>query len=226
MFIGHFGLGFGAKTAQPRVSLGTLFLAAQFADLLWPTLLLLGVERVAIQPGITLMTPLNFEHYPVSHSLLLQLVWGALLGLIYGLLRRNWRGALLVAALVPSHWLLDLFMHRPDLPLFPGDSPLLGLGLWNHPVAAQLLEAVVFFGGLRLYLRHTTARNKAGVYVLGGLVAFLLLIQVGNLLGPAPTDVDALAWAGQLQWLIVLLGYWADRNRTARAVAPAAVAGR
>ncbi|MCC3155678.1 hypothetical protein LJ737_00405 [Hymenobacter sp. 15J16-1T3B] len=224
MFIGHFGLALGAKTAQPRVSLGTLFLAAQFADLLWPTLLLLGLERVAIQPGITHMTPLNFEHYPISHSLLLQLVWGAALGLGYGLLRRNWRGAALVALLVPSHWLLDLLMHRPDLPLFPGHSPLLGLGLWNHPLAAQLLEAVTFFGGLASYLRHTAARNKAGVYALWSLVAFLLLIQVGNLLGPAPTSVTALAWAGQLQWLIVLWGYWADRNRAAvPAKAPAAL---
>ena len=63
MFIGHFGVGFGAKRFAPAVSLGTLFLAAQFADLLWPTLLLLGVEEVRIDPGITVVTPLDFVHY-------------------------------------------------------------------------------------------------------------------------------------------------------------------
>ena len=69
MFIGHFALGFATKRVAPQVSLGTLFLAAQFVDLLWPTLLLLGVERVSIDPALR-GAPLRFEHYPVSHSLL------------------------------------------------------------------------------------------------------------------------------------------------------------
>ena len=68
MFIGHLGLAFGAKTAAPTVSLGTLFLACQFADLLWPMLVLLGVERVAIAPGATAMTPLDFVSYPYLFS--------------------------------------------------------------------------------------------------------------------------------------------------------------
>ena len=66
MFIGHFGVGFGAKCIAPKLSLGMFFIAAQFIDLLWPTLLLLGVERVQIAPGATAVTPLIFEHYPVS----------------------------------------------------------------------------------------------------------------------------------------------------------------
>ena len=80
MFIGHFGVGLGAKKAAPSISLGTLFLAAQFLDLLWPTFLLLGWERVKIQPGMTVMTPLNFTHYPLSHSLLMACIWGVLFG--------------------------------------------------------------------------------------------------------------------------------------------------
>jgi hypothetical protein len=60
VFIGHFGVGFGAKAAAPKTSLGTLFLAAQFTDLLWPSLLLLGLEKVEIAPGITRVTPLDF----------------------------------------------------------------------------------------------------------------------------------------------------------------------
>src|SRR6186997_1593750 len=122
MFIGHFGVAFAAKRPAPRVSLGTLFLAAQFIDLLWPILLLLGVERVRIAPGITTVTPLDFEYYPISHSLAAVLGWAVLVGGASFLVRRETRGALIVAALVVSHWFLDLLMHRPDLPLVPGGS--------------------------------------------------------------------------------------------------------
>lgn len=83
MLIGHFGVGFGAKSAAPKVSLGTLFIAAQFIDLLWPTLLLLGVETVRIVPGATVVTPLLFEHYPISHSLIAVFGWAGLVGGIH-----------------------------------------------------------------------------------------------------------------------------------------------
>jgi len=89
MFIGHFGVGFGAKAAEPKLSLGTLFFASQFVDLLWPTLLLLGVEHVEVVPGITKVTPLDFVDYPISHSLLWSVVWGALFGLVYWLIRKK-----------------------------------------------------------------------------------------------------------------------------------------
>src|SRR5687767_15093434 len=123
MFIGHFGLGFGAKRFAPAVSPGTLFLAAQFADLLRPTLLLMGVEEVRIDPGITAATPLDFVHYPCSHSLLAMVAWGAVFGVVYKLARRA-RPAigLLLAALVVSHWVLDLVTHRADVPLTVGGA--------------------------------------------------------------------------------------------------------
>ena len=220
MFLGHFGLGFGAKTAQPRVSLGTLFLASQFADLLWPNLLLLGIERVRVVPGLMTVSAFDFVHYPFSHSLAMDLLWGLLLGLGYWLLRRNAGGALLVGLLVPSHWLLDLLVHRPDLPLFPGASPLLGLGLWNSMLGTQVAEALVFFGGLYLYLRRTRARNRRGRYGVWGLVTLLLLIHVSALLSPEPTSTAAIGWGCQLLWLPVLLAYWADRHREAAASEP------
>ena len=215
MFLGHFGLGFGAKTAQPRVSLGTLFLAAQFADLLWPNLLLLGIERVRVVPGLTMVSAFDFVHYPFSHSLATDVLWGLLLGLGYWLLRRDAGGALLVGLLVPSHWLLDLIVHRPDLPLFPGASPLLGLGLWNSMAGTQVAEGLVFFGGLYRYLRGTRARNRRGRYGVWGLVALLLLIHVSALFSPEPTTTAAIGWGCQLLWLPVLLAYWVDRHRVA-----------
>ncbi|GAA4040286.1 hypothetical protein GCM10022409_27680 [Hymenobacter glaciei] len=221
MFIGHFGLGFGAKAAQPRVSLGTLFLAAQFADILWPNLLLLGVEQVRMVPGLMVVSSFDFVYYPFSHSLAMDVVWGLLLGLSYWLLRRNAGGALLVGLLVPSHWLLDLVVHRPDLPLFLGSSPLLGLGLWNSMAGTQAVEALFFFVGLYGYLRTTRARNRQGCYGVWGLAAFILLVHISSLLSQEPMTTAVIGWGGQLLWLPVLLAYWVDRNREVRAGTPA-----
>lgn len=216
MFIGHFAAGFGAKAAEPRASLGSLFLAAQFLDLLWPTLLLLDLEHVEIEGGITGLTPLEFTSYPISHSLLMVCLWGVLLGLAYGLVRKRTRGALVLGLLVVSHWVLDLIVHRPDLPLYPGPSPRLGLGLWDSLPGTLLVEGLLFVVGLALYLRVTRAKNRAGLYGFWTLVGFLVLIHLGNVLGPPPSSTTAIAWVGQLQWLLVGWAYWLDRNRVAR----------
>lgn len=217
MFLGHFAAGFGAKALAPKVSLGSLFLAAQFIDLLWPTLLLLGIERVRIAPGITKVTPLDFVHYPVSHSLLAVIGWAVLFAVVYQLLRRYPRGALVLGAAVVSHWLLDAAAHRPDLPLYPGSHTLVGLGLWSSLPATLAVELGLFGGGAWLYARSTAATDAAGRWGLWGLIAFLLAVYVMNLLGPPPPSVEALAWAGHAQWLLVLWGYWVDRHRRPRA---------
>lgn len=221
MFIGHFGAGFAAKRAAPRLCLGWLFLAAQFLDLLWPTLLLLGVERVAIVPNTTAVTPLVFEHYPVSHSLAAVVGWALVLsGGYWALERRRGQGvrraAAVVAALVLSHWLLDALVHAPDLPLTPGGGgPRVGLGLWNSMAATLLVEIPLFAAGVWVYARSTRARDTAGRVGLWALVGFLAAIHAGNLLGPPPPSVAAIAWVGQAQWLIVLFGFWLDRHRVA-----------
>lgn len=217
MFIGHFALGFGSKAVVPAVSLGTLFLAAQFADLLWPLLLQLGVEQVAIVPEHTDVTPLDFLSYPISHSLLTLVGWGALLGLIYWVARRHVLGAVVIGLLVVSHWVLDFVVHVPDLPVYPG-GPEAGLGLWQSKVATVLVEVPLFAAGVWLYLRSTTARDRIGRYALWALVALLGVIYFANLFGPPPPDVATLAWVGHLQWLFVALGYWVDHHRTAAAV--------
>ena len=213
MFLGHFGVGLAAKPLAPKASLGTLFLAAQLIDLLWPTLLMLGLERVRIAPGNTLVTPLDFEHYPISHSLAAVLVWALAFGVLYQLMRRYPRGAIVAGALVVSHWLLDLLMHRPDLPLYPG-SARFGLGLWNSMAATLVLELALFSAGLWLYLRATRALDRTGNWALWALVAFLLLIFAGNLFGPPPERVMDIAIVGHAQWLLIFWGYWIDRHRT------------
>jgi hypothetical protein len=215
MFLGHFGVGFGAKAAAPRTSLGSLFLAAQFIDLLWPTLLLVGLERVEISPGITRVTPLDFTSYPISHSLLAVVVWAALFASVYFLLRRYPRGAWVCGLAVISHWLLDLVTHRPDLPVLPTSSLRLGLGLWNSLSATLVFELAIFAVGIGLYCRTTKPLDRKGSIGLWTLVSFLLVVYFGNLFGSPPPDTTALAWVAQAQWLIVVWGYWIDRHRRA-----------
>jgi hypothetical protein len=221
MFLGHFGLGFGAKRVAPQPSLGALFAAAELADLLWPSLLLLGIERVAVAPGATVMTPLDFERYPYSHSLVALILWGAIFGAVYAIVRRSRTlAAMTLALLVVSHWFLDLLMHRPDLPLTLTGSARYGLGLWNSRTASLVLELVFFGVGVWIYLRTTAPRDRIGSAGLWGLIGFLLLIYLASAFGPPPPTAGAVPWAAQGMWLIVAWGYWVDRHRTVHTSRP------
>ncbi len=214
MFIGHFAIALGAKKYAPQVSLGMLFLACQLADLMWPNLVLLGIETFEIEPGNTVLTPLRFTHYPYSHSLLTLLVWGVLLAGIYSLIRGGGKRAAMVITIVAiSHWFLDFLTHRPDMPITPNETNLVGLGLWNYPVLAVPVELLLFAFGIWIYIRHTRALDRIGTYGLWGLVIFLVAIYAANILGPPPPSVVVVAWSAQALWLIVALGFWVDRHR-------------
>lgn len=212
MFLGHFAVAYAAKPLAPRMSLGTAFLAAQFLDLLWPTLLLAGVETVRLAtPGST--PPLIFEHYPVSHSLLAVLGWSLVAGAIHFTLRRDGRSAAVIAALVLSHWILDLVVHVPDLPLAPAMDLKVGFGLWHWPLATLALELALFAVGVFAYTRDTRPLDATGRYAHVSLVVFLLVIHFANVFGPAPKEVAPVAWVGQAQWLLVAWAYWVDAHR-------------
>jgi membrane-bound metal-dependent hydrolase YbcI (DUF457 family) len=213
MFIGHFAVAFAAKRAAPAASLGTLFLAAQFLDGLWPVFLLLGIERVEIHPGDTAFTPLNFVHYPVSHSLAMTLVWAALFALAYAWFTKDRRAALVAAALVASHWVLDWLTHRPDLPLYPGGSARVGLGLWNSVAATLVIESLMFAAGIVVYLRATRSRDRTGTVSFWMLIVFLIAAYLGAAFGPPPPDVQTLAWTALAGWLIIAWGFWVDHHR-------------
>ncbi|RQW01227.1 MAG: hypothetical protein EH225_09730 [Calditrichaeota bacterium] len=213
MFIGHFGTAFAAKKVAPGPSLGTLIMAAQFIDLVWPLMLLLGLENVIIDPGHTAVTPLDFANYPITHSLLGVLGWGILFGLVYFLIKKNLKNSLVLGLLVLSHWILDLLVHIPDLPLIPGLSLKVGLGLWNSLAATLILEGFIFLGGVLLYTTATRSINKRGMFAWWGLVIFLMIVYSGNIFGTAPPDATSIAVVGLSQWLLVAWGYWIDRNR-------------
>ena len=217
MFIGHFAVALAAKRAAPAVSLGTLFLACQLADLVWPNLVLAGIERFSIVPGITVVTPLNFEWYPYSHSLVALAGWAGVVALIYRAVRKAPAQALLViGTLVISHWVLDVVSHRPDVPLTLGGDTRLGLGLWNSRPATVIVELLMLVGGIVLYVATTRPIDRIGTFAFQGLILFLLAINIGNMYGPAPPSVAAVAWSAQALWLVVAWGYWIDRHRITR----------
>lgn len=211
MFIGHYGAAMAAKKVAPRTSLGMLVFAAQFLDLLWPILLLAGVEHVEIAPGITKTSPFNFIDYPISHSLLMTVVWAALVGGAYYALRR--RSGVVIGLLVLSHWVLDFLMHRPDLQLRPGSETRVGLGLGNSLTATVVLEVVCFGIGLWLYTSSTRAKDSIGRYGFWSLMAVLFLGWVSTLLSGPPPNVASIGWGGLGMWLAVPWAWWADKHR-------------
>lgn len=216
MFLGHYGVAFAARRASPRTSLGTLTFAAQFLDELWPILLLMGLEQVRIVPGLMAASSLDFVSYPISHSLVTAVGWAILIGLVYFAIRRDGRGAWVVAAAVSSHWLLDVPVHRPDLPLWPGSRVLVGAGIWNSVWLTAVLELGILAVGLVIYLRYTRSTDCIGRWGLGALVLLLVLIWVGGIFGPPPPNEHALAVTTLGIWLFVPWSYWVDRHRELR----------
>jgi hypothetical protein len=213
VLLGHYGIAFAAKRLAPRTSLGTLFFAAQFADELWPVLLLLGAEQVRVVPGLMKANPFDFVSYPYSHSLLMAVVWGALIGTIYSVMRRNQHGAWVVGLLVVSHWFLDVPVHRPDLPLWPGSSVKVGLGLWNSIPITLVLELGLFGWGIASYLRITRARDQVGTWGLWAMVALLLLIFASGFVSTPPPSQQAVGLVTLGLWLFVPWAAWVDRHR-------------
>ena len=221
MFIGHFGVALAAKRVAPRTSLGTLVMAAQFVDLLWPVFLLLGVERVVIAPGTTVVTPLDFVSYPLSHSLLADMGWAFLFAGIYKLAKHDSRGAVCLWFVLISHWLLDALSHQPDLPLYPGSSTYVGLGLWNSRFWTLVVEVAIFAWGAKLYARATRPRDAVGSLAFRSFIGLLFLFYLVSLFGPPPPSEKALAWGSLGVWIFVIWAYWLDRHRQSSFAPPA-----
>jgi len=215
MFIGHYALALAAKRAAPRTSLGTLFLAVQLADMLWPAFLLLGWEQAHLVPGPNPFLILWLDSIPISHSLLTLIAWGVLFAAVYRMRTGYAKGAIVVALGVVSHWVLDVVTHRPDMPLYPG-GPKLGLGLWNSVPGTVIIEVGMFAAGTWIYLRTTRARDAVGRYGLGALLTLLGLSYGGSLLGGAPPSMRAIEIGGIIfGWLFVVWAAWGDKHREA-----------
>lgn len=213
MFIGHYAVALGAKKFAPQTSLGTLVAAAAFLDLIWPVLVLLGVEQVEITPGITAFTSLDFVSYPYSHSLLSSIAWGGLFAAVYFMRRRYLPGAIAAGLLVVSHWVLDFASHRPDMPLTPWDDTRLGLGLWFSVPATLAVESAMFAVGIALYVQVSKPVDGIGKWGFVAFMAFAVLIYLSAGFGPPPPSVTAVAASCLGQLLFVALAAWIDRHR-------------
>ena len=174
----------------------------------WP-----ASSSATIAPGDTAFTPLRFDSYPVSHSLLTVAAWGAAFGAVHFWRKRRPRGRARARRLAVGHWVLDFVSHRPDMPLWPG-GPRLGLGLWNSVPATVVVELLMFAAGLGSRSRPRARATAIGRWGFVGLAALLLLIYAANVTSPPPPSMEAVGWAGVLGGLLLLgLAAWIDRHR-------------
>jgi hypothetical protein len=217
MFIGHFAVGFAAKRAAPRASLGTYVAAALFLDFLWAEFLLLEIERVHISPGDTAFTPFDFVSYPWSHSLAMAVVWSLVFGFGHYLLRRDKATAKMLGAVVFSHWILDWVTHRADLPWAPGIGVKTGLGLWNSVPATIVVEVAFFLAMAWWYERATEPLDSIGKWAWYAMIGLLLCIYGASLGPPPPPGGERLvAFVTMSLFIFVPWAAWVDRHRVFR----------
>lgn len=217
MFLGHYAVALGAKKLARNTSLGTLFAAATFLDLIWPVFVIAGLEAVNIEVGATDFTPLDFSHYPYSHSLLASTAWGGLFASVYYFVTRRKRpdaaiAAITLGVLVVSHWVLDAFAHRPDLPLTPWGSERIGLALWNSVPGTLIVEVLLFAMGLWLYITSVKPLSRRRATALAGLITLFLIVYFAAAFGPLPPSGTAIAWSALGQWLFVICAAWVDHR--------------
>jgi membrane-bound metal-dependent hydrolase YbcI (DUF457 family) len=222
VFIGHFALGFAAKRIAPRTSLGTLLAAPELADILFPLFVVLGWEKVAFASAASPFLSITLDQYPISHSLLALIGWGIVFALLYRWRTGYGRGAVVLALLVVSHWVLDFVTHRPDMPLYPG-GPKVGLELWASVPGTLVVEGLLFVAGVAIYARATRARDAVGRYAFWGLVLLLLGLYAASLFSPPPPPGNEFAVVGLiLTFVLVVFGVWVDRHREASSGSAAA----
>ena len=217
MFVGHYAASLALKKFEKRASLGVLFLAVQFVDILFFPFVLLGIERMNIVENFTPSTHFELEYMPYTHSLLAFAAWSiAAYAVFRWVVVKNHAVATVVALAVFSHWLFDLFVHTPDLPLWSDTTAKLGFGLWNSAIGTYALEAGLLLLALWLYLRSTSASTTVGKYGMVVFVAFLLLVNVFNIFAPPMVDtkVGLTIFALTSYFLFAAVAFWLDRKRS------------
>jgi len=219
MFVGHSSVAFAIKTDENRIPLWVLFIAVQFLDYIWATLVLLGIEKLRVIKGFTAGSMLDSYYHPYSHSFIAALIWSALVALVY---KKFWQAkasncaALLVALAVFSHWILDFIAHPRDLAIYDNRWKV-GLGLWNYRGLEFGLEIALLAGGIVLYLARnamSAARKKAVV----GFGLALIIIQIGDTFVPrAPLSDRATAMGVWIFYtLFVVVAYLLEMGAHAR----------
>lgn len=213
MFVGHYAAAIAAKAMEPRAPLWTYVLGAQLVDVAWGALIITGAERFSVDPALP-GSALVLEHMPYTHSLPAAVLWALAAGLLCRLvLRLPVAAAMAVGAVVFSHWLLDLLVHRPDLALWLG-GPKVGLGLWNYPLPEQAVEigliamAAAAWGWRR-------GLSGQGWQAPVAFVGFLVALQITAMLLPADPSALGTGLSAIAAYLVAtLVAAFADRRRT------------
>jgi hypothetical protein len=210
VFVGHYGVSYAIKRVSPRTSLGTLFLSVQVLDVLFSILVLLGVEKLRIVPGFTQYNPYDLYYMPFSHSLAGAMAWSVVAGgVVWAAGARA--GAPWIGAAVFSHFLLDVPMHTPDMPLLGNDSLKIGLGLWHHRNLSLAAELVALCAGYWIWrtAAPATARRRMDVFV-----AFLVALTVATPFFPPPADGTAFAYQALAGYVVLAaVAGWLDGRR-------------
>ena len=215
MFVGHYGPSFAIRAVRPEIPLWVLFVAAQLVDVAWGLLVLAGIEKMRIVPGITAASPLDLYYMPYTHSLVAALLWsvGAAVVCRWAFRWKGWGAAWWVGTAVLSHWILDLVVHRPDLPLY-GNTAKVGLGLWDYLGTSLVVEALVLAGGLWLYMSRTTGLTRVGRIGPVVFAVAMFAMQVGMLFAPYPPAPAAVAMSALVAYVaFAAVAGWIDRQR-------------
>ena len=221
MFVGHLAVALAAKHVEPRINLVWYVAGVTALDLVWPVFVLTGVETVRIAPGATAFTPLAFDSYPWSHSLVMAFVWGMVLVGIAKAVRVPSTAWALLVSLVVSHWVLDFVTHAPDMPLWPGKSPRYGLGLWDSIAGTFLVEGAMWLGGIAIYMKALAQENLRPGWPFWSLVILCTVMWAAGPFMALPPSESAVGWFGLLGWIVVPWAMWADRSARTRSVAAA-----
>lgn len=220
MFIGHYAAAFALKGKEKNASLGLLFIAVQFVDILFFPFVLAGIENLKFVEGFTAINNFNMDYYPFTHGLLGSMFWAVLFYVLFRFLfsKKNThkKGIALVMALgVLSHWFADLIVHTPDLPLIVGE-PKFGFGLWNNKILTFTTETVLLILGLLYYLKRTVAVTKSGKYIAIVFTLFLLMVNyLSMFVLPEDNDINSLSASALFTFfLLALLAHFVDKKRT------------
>ena len=219
MFVGHYGVSFAAASTRVLLPLWVWFLAVQWLDVVFMTLTLVGVEKVRITEGFTESNDLDLYYMPFSHGLVGALAMSLIFAVIVAVMFQSGRrplGFALVALASFSHWLLDLVMHTPDLPIYGDDSTKVGLGLWDQPAIALPLELVFLALCALLYTRSVTSTSR-GKRLVWGFFGLLAIVQLISQFGPPPTSPDAFAVTALVAYVaLAALAGWVERRALSR----------
>lgn len=215
MFVGHYGVSFATKKVDGSIPLWILFLAVQWLDVIWSPLVLLGIEKVRIVPGFTATNPLDLYYMPYTHSLIAAFLWSVAMAGVYRVLRRApAKASLLVGLAVFSHWVFDFVVHVPDLPLYDNAAKV-GLGLWNQPLLAFSLEALLLLGSVAFYFQVQPSRRRSIVT----FALIMLVMQAYIFFGPPPASSTSIAATALGAYVLFAFVIWllADRPRASQA---------